>query len=198
MHIILDNGHGGIIGGVYQTAGKRSEKWPNGQQLFEGEFNRKVVQMVATLCDTAGISNEILVPELEDISLVDRVKRCNMIYKKRLDSVLISVHANAGGGTGYEVFTSVGQTKSDPLSEIMIDEFGKALPELRLRKDSRDGDKDKEAHFYIIRKTWSPAMLIECAFMDTYEPDCKMMLDDPNQFARAIFRGIEKMVGRCA
>ena len=36
---ILDNGHGGMIDGVYQTPGKRSPVWPDGTQLFEGEFN---------------------------------------------------------------------------------------------------------------------------------------------------------------
>ena len=40
---ILDNGHGGIINGVYQTAGKRSPIWADGTQLFEGEFNRAIM-----------------------------------------------------------------------------------------------------------------------------------------------------------
>lgn len=197
MHIILDPGHGGIIDSIYQTSGKQFHH-PNGKSIYEGDFNRKVVAMVSLLCDTAGISNEILVPELTDVSLSRRAKRANAIYKKRLDSVLISIHANAGKGTGYEVYTSVGETKSDPLSELMIEAMGQGLLELRLRPDNTDGDRDKEAQFYILRKTWCPAMLVECAFMDTYEPDCRMMLENPNQFAKAIFRGIEKMVERCA
>jgi hypothetical protein len=41
---ILDNGHGGMIDGVYQTPGKRSPVWPDGTQLFEGEFNRAIVK----------------------------------------------------------------------------------------------------------------------------------------------------------
>jgi hypothetical protein len=40
---IFDNGHGGIIDGVYQTAGKRSPLWPDGEILYEGEFNRSIV-----------------------------------------------------------------------------------------------------------------------------------------------------------
>ena len=31
---ILDNGHGGIIEGEYQTAGKRSPVWDDGSQLY--------------------------------------------------------------------------------------------------------------------------------------------------------------------
>lgn len=40
---ILDNGHGGIIDGEYQTKGKRSRVWADGRQLFEGEFNRDIL-----------------------------------------------------------------------------------------------------------------------------------------------------------
>ena len=41
MIVLLDNGHGGIINGEYQTPGKRSPVWADGSQLFEGEFNRR-------------------------------------------------------------------------------------------------------------------------------------------------------------
>ena len=43
MIVLLDNGHGGIINGTYQTPGKRSPIWNDGSQLFEGEFNRAIV-----------------------------------------------------------------------------------------------------------------------------------------------------------
>lgn len=193
MHIILDNGHGGLIGGVYQTAGKRSPIWKNGTQLFEGEFNRKVVNRLAKLCKDKNIPYSVLVPELEDISLVERVKRANEIYKSNKDCVLISIHANAGGGTGYEVFTSVGQTGSDPIAEKIIHHFGAGMPELKLRSDRSDGDADKEAHFYIIKQTKCRAVLVECAFMDTYEPDCRLLLNNPERFANAIFNGINSI-----
>lgn len=196
MHYILDNGHGGILNGVYQTSGKRSPIWEDGRQLFEGDFNRAVVNELSMLCKVHNISHTVLVPELEDVSLERRVQRANDIYKYRLDSVLISVHANAGGGTGFEIFTSVGETKSDPLSEIMIDQFSATIPTLKLRADNSDGDKDKEAHFYILKYTHCPAMLIECAFMDTLKPDCEMMMDNPLVFARAIFNGIKNIEHR--
>ena len=44
--IILDAGHGGLINGVYQTKGKRSPIWPDGRQLFEGVFNRQIVELL--------------------------------------------------------------------------------------------------------------------------------------------------------
>ena len=51
---IFDNGHGGIIDGVYQTPGKRCHL--SGQMahnLFEGEFNRSIVDRLMKLCEYA-------------------------------------------------------------------------------------------------------------------------------------------------
>jgi len=193
MHIILDNGHGGIIDGVYQTAGKRSPKWSDGRQLFEGVFNRAIVKGLHELCKANGIKSTILVPELRDTSLSDRVRRANKIYSEDKSAILISVHANAGGGTGFEMFTSIGETKSDKIATILIEEYAKSIPELRLRKDTSDGDEDKEAHFYIIKQTACPAVLIECAFMDTLNPDCEMLMSEETKFINAIFNGIKRL-----
>ncbi|CAA6810551.1 MAG: Unknown protein [uncultured Sulfurovum sp.] len=77
------------------------------------------------------------------------------------------------------------------VAEIMIEEYKKMMPELRLRADMSDGDKDKEAAFYTIRKTKTPHILFELAFMDTWEPDCRMLMEEEDRFAEAIFEGIK-------
>ena len=105
VKILLDNGHG------YDTPGKRSPIWPDGSQLFEWEFNRDIVSRIEILLKKAGISCVRLVPEKEDISLSERCKRANTIAKQS-DCLLISIHANAGGGSGGEVFTYLGSHKS--------------------------------------------------------------------------------------
>lgn len=94
MLIILDNGHG------IETPGKRSPVWSDMPQLLEYEFNRDVVKRIANKLKALNIDFRVLVPELSDVSLAERCRRANEIYKERKDSVLISVHANAGGGTG--------------------------------------------------------------------------------------------------
>ena len=69
---IFDNGHGGIIDGVYQTAGKRSPKWGDGTQLFEGEFNRSIVNRLVKLCKAKNIEYVNLVDTNEDVLRVYR------------------------------------------------------------------------------------------------------------------------------
>ncbi|SMY16983.1 N-acetylmuramoyl-L-alanine amidase [Photobacterium aquimaris] len=178
--ILLDPGHGGIINNVYQTAGKRSPLWSNGQQLFEGEFNRAITQGISQALTLYGIDNKIIVPELEDISLRSRVDRANFLAQQypHHRCLLISVHANAGGGKGVEIFTSRGQTESDIVADHLAHAFSQIFPNKPLRSDYRDGDSDKERGFYMLRKTTMAAVLTENFFMDN-EIECCLILMSP-------------------
>ena len=73
--VILDNGHG------EETAGKRSPLWGDGSQLFEWEFNRDIVRRIAAKLDDLAIGYEILTPETNDVSLAERCRRANEIYR---------------------------------------------------------------------------------------------------------------------
>mgnify|MGYP003112859140 FL=1 len=94
---LLDPGHGGIIDGVYQTAGKRSPRFPNGEILYEGEFNRDVVGRIIKLCQDNQIDCINLVDTQEDLPLRHRVAKANLFHKENRNSIYVSVHANAFG-----------------------------------------------------------------------------------------------------
>lgn len=171
MLVLLDNGHG------WNTPGKRSPVWRDGSQLYEWEFNRKLVREISIRLRNLGIENKILVPEKEDISLEERCRRVNNIYKERKDVILISIHANAGGGTGWEAWTSVGETKSDYYAKLLYNSAGNYLKGWKIRTNYSDGDPDWESQFYILKNTWCPAVLTENMFMDN-EKDCRFMMSD--------------------
>jgi N-acetylmuramoyl-L-alanine amidase len=173
MIVLLDNGHGGLIDGVYQTPGKRSPKWDDGSQLFEGEFNRAIVCGIVQELTSMNINYVVITPEHEDISLKERVRRANKYDAS--ESVFISIHSNAGGGHGSEIFTSPGQTKSDKIASVIGEEFKIIFPLKRLRTDFSDGDLDKEERFYVLTRTRMPAVLTENFFMDN-EEECKNIL----------------------
>ena len=88
--------------------------------------------------------------------------------KDGFQTVLVSVHANAGKGSGFEAWTSKGKTRSDLLAELILDAAPKYLKGFAVRKDVTDGDGDKESNdFSLLTKTLCPAVLTENLFMDT-------------------------------
>ena len=165
MKILIDNGHG------HDTPGKRS---PDGK-FCEYAYNREIAKrIVADLIDR-GHDAELLVPEEEDISLNERVRRtnehCQILGKSNV--ILVSVHVNAAGNgskwtnaTGWSVYTCKGQTSSDKLAECLREAAIKNFPGKRIRTDYSDGDSDWEENFYILRHTLCPAVLTENFFMD--------------------------------
>lgn len=187
LRILLDNGHG------RETPGKCSPVWADGSQLFEYEFNRDIVHRIARLLAHRGITFDIIVHELTDIPLYVRANRANHICSVvgAKNCLLVSIHTNAGGGTGWEIWTSRGQTAADDYAEIFYRHAAGAFPEWRMRADTTDGDHDKESDFTILKKTMCPAVLTENFFMDT-ERDCRFILSEEgrDQIARMHFDAI--------
>jgi len=85
---LLDNGHG------IDTLFKESKPLDNGYVLKEYEFNRLIVKLLSFMLKADNIEYEILVPEFEDIPLLERVRRANQIYKENKNCVYLSVHSN--------------------------------------------------------------------------------------------------------
>ena len=165
MKILIDNGHG------HDTPGKRS---PDGK-FREYAYNREIAKrIVADLIDR-GLDAELLVPEDNDISLQERVRRANKICLASDPScvILVSVHVNAAGdgskwtnATGWSAYTCKGQTASDKLAECLYEAATKNFPDRRIRTDYSDTDPDWEENFYILRHSLCPAVLTENFFMD--------------------------------
>ncbi len=189
MKVILDNGHGA------ETKGKRSPKGlltsPRKVALYEYEFNRDIVCRLMKMLKKEGIKYFELVPEKNDVSLFERCERANNLQKLYKDCFLVSIHANAGGGTGWEIFTSIGETESDNIAEYFFSEAAKEFPEFRMRKDVSDGDNDKESQFYILRNTICPAVLTENFFMD-HQKDLAFIMSDEGRerIAKMHFKAI--------
>jgi N-acetylmuramoyl-L-alanine amidase len=194
--IIFDNGHGGVINNVYQTdpkLGKMSPDWDKGI-LYEGLANRWIIAKVIQKMDYARLPYYHISPELEDTSLKQRADRADAIYKSNPNTYGISVHFNAGGGTGWEIYTTPGVNKSDIIGAEFVDVFKSNMP-IRARLGGTGKlNEDKEANFYIIRETDCPFILIECAFMDN-KSDYDLIWDHKFQdlLAENIFQGILKV-----
>lgn len=166
MLVLLDNGHGGLINGAYQTKGK-CKNWGIDGIIYEGEFNRAIVNGIIEQLTNKKIPYVNIAPEYRDVRLATRVSRANKFNAE--NCFYLSIHANAGGGNGCEFFTSPGDTKSDKIATIFGEEYKKEFPNHKIRTDYSDGDLDKEKRFYVLTKTKMPAILTESFFMDNFE-----------------------------
>lgn len=179
--ILIDNGHG------INTVGKRSPYSANkikpSIEFYEYKWNREIAEEVVNGLCFLGYNAELLVPEIEDIALSERVKRVNKICDKigKEKVILVSIHANAMGNgskwekaTGWEAYTSLGKTESDNIVPYFYDEAEKLFADKKIRYDWTDGDCDKEESFTIIKNTKCPAILTENFFYDNIE-DAKLI-----------------------
>ena len=194
---ILDAGHGGMIDGVYQTEGKRSPKWEDSSQLFEGVSNREIVNKISRELERLNISYVILVDTEIDTPLKIRTDLANKLASDEPNKkfIYVSIHSDAWKtktAKGWSVFTSPGETKSDIISEEFAKKFKEVFPSERLRSDTSDGDLDKEAKFWVLRKTSMPSILTENFFM-TNPYECKEILMDSegrNKIAKLHYNAI--------
>lgn len=167
MKVLIDNGHG------ENTSGKCS---PDGR-LREWAYTREIADRVVYELRKRGIDAERIVKEDTDVPLSERCKRANAIYKESgKKAILISIHCNAAGSgaswmnaRGWEAWTSAGETKSDVLAEYLYKAAEKSFSGMKIRKDTADGDSDKESQFYILKNTNCPAVLTENFFQDNKE-----------------------------
>ncbi len=196
---IFDNGHGGVIDGVYQTSGKRSPVWPDGEVLYEGEFNRAIVSRLMKMCKSNNIDCVDLVDTQEDVPLKERPKMANKIAKSSAKPcIYVSIHANGftdESANGWEVFTSPGETKSDPIATVLYEKAKAEFPERIMRPSMGDGDPDKEERFTVLTNTSMPAILSENFFMTNYRECHEILMSESgrDRVAKIHFQMIQQL-----
>lgn len=167
MKILIDNGHGN------NTPGKCSPD----NSFREYAFNREIAAKVVHRLKKLGYDADLLVPELYDVSLDERVHRVNVQCQAlgKSNVLLVSIHVNAASNgqwmkaRGWSCFTTKGQTESDKVAEVFYRHAEEIFRGHMIRTDRSDGDKDWEKQFKICRKTLCPAVLVENFFMDNRE-----------------------------
>ena len=201
MFVFLDAGHGGLDrSGNYVTAPGKQFRHNRGTfhddgWFYEGVWNRTLVLRVERKLHRLGIEYLPLHHEYLDLSLEQRVEKANWYHRNYQPGILVSTHANASvdhNGRGYELYTSPGITGADRLAEIHWIQTEKLLEDsITMRSDISDGDHDKEANFFILRRTLMPAILIEHLFFDNFA-DASLLFDEEIQelFAEAQVRTI--------
>ncbi len=179
--ILIDNGHGS------NTAGKRS---PDGR-LLEYKYTREIAKSVVSRLRNSGYNAELLVPEVYDVPLLERVHRVNVKCQSlgKENVLVVSIHCNAAGdgkkwmnATGWEIWTSEGRSESDNLAEWILRMAELGFPNRVRVWKHEDGERDKEKNFTILKSTLCPAVLTENFFMDSKD-DVNYLLSDEGKKA---------------
>lgn len=152
--VVIDAGHGGF--GV--TAGKRTPYLSKlGRVIYEWEGNALIAGFLASELQRCGI--EVIrtddITGKTDVPLFTRTHKANNL---KVD-FFVSLHHNAGGGTGLETFSYPNSSNSLIASRAILDELMKS----GVKRVNRGA---KTADFHVLRETRMPAVLIEYGFMD--------------------------------
>ncbi len=151
--LMIDPGHGGADYGAVNTATGLKEK------DVVLSVSKKLQDLLSKHIKVGLTrSSDLFLPLSKRAQIANNFKAC----------YFLSIHCNsaeAKNANGFEIFTTKGKTKSDDFASDIYDQWAKDFPNQRMRKDSSDGDPDKEANFSVLRNTDMPAALVELEFI---------------------------------
>jgi N-acetylmuramoyl-L-alanine amidase len=176
MRIVLDAGHGGQDSGAV------------GNGLREKDLTLKIVKQIGCMLDDyEGV--EVYYTRTDDryLSLEERAAIAN---KLKAD-LLISVHINAGGGTGFESYIYNGNVSAKTIAyqNVIHGEIVRAIGNVKDRGKKR-------ANYAVLRETKMPAILTENLFIDNANDAAKLKSEQfLLQVAYGHVIGLEKAFG---
>lgn len=173
-------------------AGHNHSGWDTGAQangLKEQDVAYKIAVLLRQELQNHGIKT-VMTRESATQNLGNSVnsslkKRAELSNRENCD-YFVSIHCNAGGGTGTEVLV----IKKGGMAEKLANNVLLALTE----KGTLRSRGVKEANLLVLRETDCPAILVETAFLD-HPSDALLLKNKPEEFAAAIALGIFRFLG---
>lgn len=185
VKVAIDAGHG-----LY-TAGKRCSATYDKNQTREWTLNSRIVARVIELAKGYDGLTMVRTDDPTGKTDVSLSARCSKANSAKAD-IFVSVHHNAGGGHGIEVYRyPTNDSKTVKLQDLVYAELVAANG----NKGTRSNPK-RTADFQVLRQTAMPAVLIENGFMDN-AVDVPLILsaDYAEKSAQGIMSAIAKFFG---
>ena len=176
--VFLGVGHGGKDPGAL------------GGGLRESDINLSIAQACRAELEKYGVQVLMSRYQDEDDPLNEEARECNA-YDPDL---AVDVHTNSGGGNGFEVFHTVHGGAGAALAQAIEAEV-KAIGQTSRGFKTRSNSQGKD-YYGFIRLTSCPAVICECAFIDSPADRAKIDTEaERAAFGRAYARGILKTLG---
>ncbi len=159
IKVFIDPGHGGNDPGAV------------GNGIMEKTINLQIAKKLESILENEyeGVETKLSRTGDQTVSLSERTNAANSWEA----DYYISIHVNAGGGTGFESYIFSGGVSSATVS------WQKTMHHAIIRKIGMRNRGMKRANFHVLRETKMPAILTENGFIDTRS--------DANQLKNASF-----------
>ncbi|MGG3912853.1 N-acetylmuramoyl-L-alanine amidase [Rossellomorea vietnamensis] len=173
--IMIDPGHGGSDPGA----------------TYKGNEEKDFNLLTAVLVRDYLMSNynvKVLMTRTGDQTL-SLSERSSLANRSNLDMYL-SLHHNAGGGTGFESYVFNGSVPTQTLSyqKTIHDEVIKGVQPFKVTDRGK-----KRANFHVLRETKMPSVLVEVMFVDNLK-DVALLLD--TKFRQSVGISLAKGVAK--
>ncbi len=174
-------------------AGHNYDKFDTGSTgngLREQDVTFKIAQKLESLLKSAGLQTLMTRKSITENVGTDSKSAINERYKianSEKADYFVSIHCNAGGGTGTETLIYAKGGKAEILAGNVQSAIVKKL-----------GTKDRgikvRGDIGVLKYTDMPAILVETAFIDN-SADALLLKNNTDGFAQAIFEGIKAFAG---
>lgn len=166
VKIFIDPGHGGKDPGAV------------GNGLLEKNINLQIAKRIDAILKNEYEDATIRLSRTGDqkVSLSERTNAAN----KWGADYYVSIHVNAGGGTGFESYIYNGKISSNTSA------WQKVMHDAIVKQVNFKNRGMKKANFHVLRETKMPALLTENGFIDT-QADAEKL--NNNNFIEKLARG---------
>jgi N-acetylmuramoyl-L-alanine amidase len=179
MKVFISSGHGGTDSGAVANGVK------------EKDLNLSIALACRDFLTKYGVEVKMSRTKDENDPLSEEIRECNAYGP----DLAVSIHNNAGGGDGAEVFHHHGGGKGKTLAENILAEIvkiGQNSRGAKIRKNSSGKD-----YYGFIRETSCPAVIVECAFIDNAQDLDFLATESKRQrVGQAIAKGILRTLGK--
>jgi N-acetylmuramoyl-L-alanine amidase len=172
-------GHGGSDSGAVGINGSR-----------EKALNLSIAKACGAALQRHGVTVQLSRTKDEHDPVQQEVAECNSFAP----DLAVDIHNNAGGGDGVETYYSVLGGVSKTLAHNILDRVA-ALGQRSRGAKTRLNNSNGSDYYAFIRETKAPAVIVECAFVDS--ADIALIDTEAERIAvgEAIARGILDTLG---
>lgn len=176
--VFIGAGHGGADSGAVGKDGS-----------LEKALNLSIAKACGAALERNGVSVLLSRTKDEPDTVAQEVAECN----KYAPDLAVDIHNNAGGGDGAEAFFTKHGGTGKKLAENILTQLtalGQKSRGAKTRLNSNGAD-----YYAFIRQTKAPAVIVECAFVDS--ADIALIDTEAERVAvgEAIARGILQTLG---